>query len=237
MLSKFTPFGKHDSGKTTVLRVLTYLLYSRADPAYYVHFQRANQNGKGGIYNSPASLPLSSIFKKIGKDKSADWRISFNVLIPTEGVSRSVRISICTPGDVEEEIVKNWDFSWNNYIYKLSPNEPTFIKPDFFISPCSDGRAIEEEKLEQSWHIQNGNRIDFLYWFRLPIEERLRELLSKINLKTDFNALLANLESYGVFDAGKRKSSVAKMTHQNKIDSITLALLIENKIFELANLL
>lgn len=238
MLAKFTPFGKSNSGKTTALRVLTYLLYSHADPRHYVHFQRANQNDRGKIYPSPSALPISTIFRTKGKDKSADWRISLNLLVSKENMEKSVRIAIATPGDNEQEIVKNWDFAWNNYIYKLSKNEPDFIQPDFFISPCSEGRAQDEEKLEQNWHIQNRNlKIDFLYWFQLPTESNLRNLLDKKKWKVNLSQLLEELESNDVFSAGKKNSSVKKMTRQDKLESIMIALLIEDKIYELANIL
>lgn len=236
MLAKFTPFGKHNVGKTTVLRILTYLLYLKADPKCYVHFQRTKTNDRGKIYNTPSFLPVSTIFKQRGKDKSADWRISFNTIIPVEGIDKSVRIAIATIGDIEEEIVKNWDFSYNNYIYKLPSSEPAFIKPDFFISPCSEGRAQEEEKLEQNWHIQNGNMIDSLYWFRLPIEDNLKMLLDKKEWGIDIHKLYEELEKNRVFDAGKRASSTKKMSLQNKMDSIKIALLIESKIQELVKI-
>jgi predicted ATP-dependent endonuclease of OLD family len=146
MLAKFTPFGSHDSGKTTTLRVLTYLLYAKADPTYYVHFHRANKPAKGDIYLSSTALTLSSIFNKKGKNKSADWRISFNIKVPTME-EKTFRIAIATPSDTEEEIIKNWDFTSNNNVYKLSRNEPTYIEPDIFVSPCSEGRARDEEML------------------------------------------------------------------------------------------
>ena len=235
MLAKFTLFGSNDSGKTTTLRVLTYLLYQNADPAHYVHFQRANLPGKGILYPSPAQLNILSIPNKGGKNKSADWRLSFNLIGPKIG--KSVRIALATPGDTEEEIIKNWDFACNNDVYRLSQKEPEYIKPDIFISPCSIGRARDEEMMEENWHIQNGYSIDLMYWFHLPINETTPKVFSNIQWEIDLEALRNELDENGVFDAGKRSSSVAKMTHQNKLDAIMFALLLQKKIFEILKLL
>lgn len=234
MLAKFTLFGSHDSGKTSALRVLTYLLYQKADSAHYVHFQRANVPGKGTVYPSPAQLTLLQIPNKGGKDKSADWRLSFNLIVPE--TEKSVRIAIATPSDTEEEIIKNWDFACNNDVYRLSRNEPEYIKPDIFISPCSEGRSRDEEMMEENWHIQNGYSIDLMYWFHLPINKSTEKVLSNIQWDIDLEELCNELDENGVFDAGKRSSSVAKMTLQNKLDAIMLALLLKKKIFEILKL-
>lgn len=231
MLAKLTLFGKHNVGKTTTLRVLIYLLYKNVDKNNYVHLQYSNVNNKGTVYPSSLVPSIATIFN------TADMRISFNTFIPlTNGEEKSIRVAIATPGDVEEEIVKNWDFFSNNYIYRLKKNEAHFIHPLFAISPCSQGRAISEEQLEQNWHIQNLG-IDFNYWFKMPLDEKHNELVETELSSEDINSLYLELEENGIFSNGRRKSTIAKLTRSYKIQSLKVALLIKEKIYNLSNLL
>ena len=231
MLAKFTLIGKHNVGKTTTLRVLIYLLYKNVDKNNYVHLQYSNVNNRGTVYSSSMIPSIATIFN------STDMRIRFNTFIPlANGEEKSIREAIATPGDIEEEIVKNWDFFSNNYIYRLKKNEANFIHPFFAISSCSQGRAITEEQLEQNWHIQNWE-IDYNYWFKLPIEEKHSKLLEIKQWPEDINSLYSELEENGIFSNGRRKSTIAKLTRSYKMQSLKVALLIKEKIYELSNLL
>ena len=164
MLAKFTPFGKSSSGKTTMLRTLAYIMYMYVDNSKPVYW---DNNGSTQV-ESPVSFSIMNVFSH------ADFRISFNIIVQKNNeTEKSIRIGISTQGDTEEVIVQNWDFFWNRAGYAID----NFIQPDVTASPCSLGRAYDQEGLEQNWHIKHGNMISFVYWLNLPMQDNMRTQL------------------------------------------------------------
>ena len=211
MLAKLTPFGDSNKGKTSALRALVYLLYKNADSNYRVII-RGPRNIH--ICGYPIKIPISSIYC------GADFRISLNV----QYKGKSVRICICTAGDNKAEIFKNWDFLWNKGQFK---NED-YISPQIMVSPCNIASARKSEFDKQRAFV---NMIDLLYWFKLPLDNKIINMQNQ----SEIDDLVKDADRYGVFSAHKNQNRL--LNQQEKEAAMVAAKLIENKIYQLIELL
>ena len=71
----------------------------------------------------------------------------------------------------------------------------------------------------------------------MPLDEKHNELVETELSSEDINSLYLELEENGIFSNGRRKSTIAKLTRSYKMQSLKVALLIKEKIYELSNLL
>lgn len=127
MLAKCTIIGKPNSGKTTMLRLLIFLLTKNK------HYQSIQLFEKSGF--GLRQKQSQQVFN------NADLR----VIITLKVNERIIKIAISTIGDTEEEVRLNWCL-FNN---KCTPDEF-----DICVSPCHiNDRSADAEQLETAWRI------------------------------------------------------------------------------------
>jgi len=218
MIAKFTPFGDPNSGKTTMMRAVTYLLYSKADPNDYVVF-----NDK--YYQNSSQLSMQSIMQ----NKSTDFKIVFTY----SSNERQKRVAIATKGDTRDLVHYNWDFFTGREINRVPiqgfPKDKTWKKPDICISAChkTDGSRVQEEYEEHCYN--RDDLIRYIYWFYMSKDDAssVNNIVTAIpnEDQTLTKMLNANVFKGNLTNTDKLKLLRIAQHIQNKID-----LLIRKKI-------
>ena len=228
MYSKLTLADKPDSGKTAVLRYLTYLL-----------LRHNTANICGIVYNNKfypnyASFPWKHMF-----NNHVDFRIMlyFNQAQMSQGNTDSKKeysICICTVGDKPLLINKNWDFAKSHlYTYFNSKETKIAKEADIFISPCHHtGVTFQQEQDEQKSNFSSkNNSLNLIYWFNVNGNNNFCKIINAVQIDKDLYDIA---EKNNVFYSPKypRTLSPAQELHDAQ-----LATLIEDKIYKLSKLL
>lgn len=248
MYSKLTLFGKGHSGKTTTLRYLAYLL-----------FKHNNRDLKQIIYLNDKvyhviNAPFTTIPACFTKHRN-DFKIILiynnkpmiksRGMVETNSTQRGYSVCICTAGDDQNTILANWKFaSYHKTIKAQDDNTKKIIimkieEPNIFVSPCrTNGLTFIEEQNQQRMRtnpsINSGNKpINLHYWIRKGIDGLFKNLVGNTSLDKE---VYEEAHEKKILYPTIKKGPMVLTPAQHRFNA-QLATLMEEKIYELANLL
>ena len=214
MLAKLTLFGEQNTGKTSTLKYLIYLLLQHNGSSIIGMAVSSPGNGKDVYY--PISSLTHTLVVNILQQKDC------NVTIIMSITNIEYYISICTGGDTCERVISNWKFASAKQC-KIYGTEKLKEIPEsnIFVSACRNKEeVISIEQLKQRNKINDvTGDTNLLYWIRM-----------NANYKYDEVEKLDNSEiENAIFSANNATTA--------KMQSMAVATLIEKKIYNLSNLL
>lgn len=181
MYSKLTLFGEQNSGKTTILKYLTYLMLKHNASNIVAYIDNAGGNSKNAYHSSVTPSMLNALYSTlfINAKTSPDFNITLFIKKPHNNAVFSV--CICTGGDICERIISNWKYATCQRCKDAQTSEDiTINEADIFISACrNDEEVIDIEQLKQRSRIMDndGTAINFLYWFKSCIDGKFNQVV------------------------------------------------------------
>ena len=214
MLAKLTLFGEQNTGKTSTLKYLIYLLLQHNESSIIGMVVSSPGNGKDVYY--PISSLTTTIIVNILQQKDC------NVTIIMKVNNIECYISICTGGDTCDRVISNWKFASAKQCKIFGTEElKEILESNIFVSACrkkEEVMSIEQLKQRKKINDVTGDA-NLLYWIRM-----------NANYKFDKVEELDNSEiAKAIFPAHS--------TSINKLQSMVVATLIEKKIYNLIKLL
>ena len=214
MLAKLTLFGEQNTGKTSSLKYLIYLLLENNESSIIGIVVSSSGNAKDVYY--PISSLTTTIIVNILQQKDC------NVTIIMKVNNIECYISICTGGDTCDRVISNWKFASAKQCKILGKEElKEILESNIFVSACrkkEEVMSIEQLKQRNKVNDVTGDA-NLLYWIRM-----------NANYKFDKVEELDNSEiAKAIFPANS--------TSINKLQSMVVAILIEKKIYNLIKLL
>ena len=214
MLAKLTLFGEQNTGKTSTLKYLIYLLLQHNESSIIGIVVSSPGNAKD-VYYPISSLTLT-IIVNILQQKDC------NVTIIIKVTNIEYYISICTGGDTCDRVISNWKFASAKQckIYGTE-NLKEIPESNIFVSACRKKEEVMSiEQLKQRNKINDfAGDTNLLYWIRMNDDYKFNEIEELDNSEIENAIFSANSTSF------------------NKQQSMAIATLIEKKIYNLIKLL
>ena len=214
MLAKLTLFGEQNTGKTSTLKYLIYLLLQHNESSIIGMVVSSPGNGKDVYY--PISSFTHTLVVNILQQKDC------NVTIIIRVSNIEYYVCICTGGDTCERVISNWKFASAKQC-KIYGTEKLKEIPEsnIFVSACrKKEEVISIEQLKQRNKINDvTGDTNLLYWIRMNADYKYNEVEKLDNSEIE-NAIFS-----------------ANNTTIDKMQSMAVATLIEKKIYNLSNLL
>ena len=214
MLAKLTLFGEQNTGKTSTLKYLIYLLLQHNESSIIGIVVSPPRNAKDLYY--PISSLTPTLIINILKQKDC------NITIIMRVSNIEYYISICTGGDTCDRVISNWKFASAKQCKIYGTEELKEIsESNIFVSACrKKEEVISVEQLKQRNKINDvTGDINLLYWIRMNADYKFNEV-EKLDNPEIGNAIFS-----------------ANSTSINKLQSMAVATLIEKKIYNLIKLL
>ncbi len=214
MLAKLTLFGEQNTGKTSTLKYLIYLLLQQNESSIIGMVVSSPGNGKDVYY--PISSLTHTLVVNILQQKDC------NVTIIMRITNIEYYISICTGGDTCDRVISNWKFASAKQCKIYGTEDLKEIsESNIFVSACRKKEEVMSiEQLKQRNKINDfASDTNLLYWIRMNDDYKFNEIEELDNSEIENAIFSANSTSF------------------NKQQSMAIATLIEKKIYNLIKLL